>query len=88
MDWTGPELTIDLAARRRSLFRNPQRAPRTIALWLDAHPAETLLFVAHGGIFDGLHAHTLGPRTGPESKHATPYLFTPGPAGWSIAEVA
>jgi broad specificity phosphatase PhoE len=64
------------------------RAPRTVAKWLDAHPTENLLFVAHGGIFDGLHHHLIGPRAGAESKHATPYLFTPGPTGWSIAEVA
>lgn len=65
-----------------------ERAPRAVAKWLDIHPSETLLFVAHGGIFDGLHHHLIGPRAGPESKHATPYLFAPGPAGWSIAEIA
>ena len=64
------------------------RAPRIVAKWQVAHPAETLLFVAHGGIFDGLHAHFLGPRTGAESKHACPYRFAPGPGGWSIDEVA
>jgi broad specificity phosphatase PhoE len=64
------------------------RAPRIVAKWLDAHPNETLLFVAHGGIFDGLHAHVMGPRIGPESKHATPYAFAPKATGWSIAEIA
>jgi 2,3-bisphosphoglycerate-dependent phosphoglycerate mutase len=64
------------------------RAPRVVAKWLDAHPSEMLLFVAHGGIFDGLHAHLRGLRSGPESKHAAPYLFAPADTGWSIAEVA
>jgi broad specificity phosphatase PhoE len=68
------------------------RAPRTVATWLDAYPMDNLLFVAHGGIFDGLHAHVLSPRTGAESKHATPYRFAPvrdgAASAWSITEIA
>ena len=53
-----------------------------------AHSAETLLFVAHGGVFDAVHAHLIGPRTGAESKHAAPYEVVPEAAGWQIRSVA
>lgn len=61
-----------------------ERVPPVISKWLTTHPEQTLLFVAHGGVFDALHVHMLGPRVGPESKHATPYRADPRDAGWSL----
>lgn len=54
------------------------RVPPAIAGWLARHPGETLLFVAHGGVFDAIHNHCIGPRSGPESLHAAPYCVRPG----------
>lgn len=62
-----------------------QRVPPVITRWLSAHPGETLLFVAHGGVFDAVHANLIGPRTGSESLHASPYLAEPAAAGWRLA---
>jgi broad specificity phosphatase PhoE len=61
-----------------------ERIPPVIAKWMTAHPGETLLFVAHGGVFDALHEYMLGPRTGRESSHAAPYLASPTAAGWQL----
>ena len=63
------------------------RVPPVIGGWLTAHPNETLLFVAHGGVFDALHAHLIGPRVGAKSKHASPYRVTPSPAGWRFTSL-
>ena len=63
------------------------RVPPVIAKWLTAHPDKSILFVAHGGVFDALHAHLIGPRSGAESKHATPYLVQPTVAGWELVAV-
>ena len=60
------------------------RVPPAIARWMTQHAHETLLFVAHGGVFDALHAHLMGPRTGAESKHAAPYEAVPTAAGWNL----
>ena len=49
-----------------------------------AHPTELLLFVGHSGVFDALHEHLLGPRSGRESSHAVPYLADPTLAGWEL----
>lgn len=65
-----------------------KRVPPVIARWLTTHPGESLLFVAHGGVFDALHNHMLGPRTGAESGHAAPYLARPVTNGWELAAVA
>ena len=65
-----------------------QRCPPVVAEWMTAYPGETILFVAHGGVFDALHAHLVGPRAGAESKHATPYLVKPAAGGWTIAPLA
>jgi probable phosphoglycerate mutase len=62
-----------------------QRVPPVMARWLIAYPGDTLLFVAHGGVFDALHQHLIGPRTGAESKHATPYVAQPSPNGWTLS---
>lgn len=62
-----------------------ERVPPVIGSWLTKYPEESLLFVAHGGVFDAVLAHLVGPRTGPESKHATPYLAEPTATGWSFA---
>lgn len=64
-----------------------ERVPPVVARWLHAYPGETLLFVAHGGVFDALHQHLIGPRVGAESKHAAPYLARPSPKGWTISLV-
>lgn len=63
------------------------RVPPVIARWLTAHPNETLLFVAHSGVFDAVHQNLIGPRTGPESTHASPYAVRPGASGWLITPV-
>ena len=60
------------------------RVPPAISGWMTRHPDETLLFVAHGGVFDALHAHLVGPRSGPESRHAAPYRVSPGAGGWEL----
>lgn len=65
-----------------------ERVPATIAKWLGDFPNGTLLFVAHGGVFDALHAHLLGKhRTGAESGHAVPYVAEPTSTGWSFGPV-
>jgi probable phosphoglycerate mutase len=61
-----------------------QRIPPVIARWITAHPDELLLFVAHSGVFDALHQHLLGPRSGEEALHAVPYRLTPTPDGWHL----
>jgi broad specificity phosphatase PhoE len=65
-----------------------ERIPPVIARWMTTHPNDTLLFVAHGGVFDALHEHMLGPRLGPESKHAAPYLASPTITGWELAPLS
>jgi broad specificity phosphatase PhoE len=65
-----------------------ERAPPAIGRWLTTHESETLLFVAHGGVFDAIHAHLIGPRVGPESKHASPYKIAPIPSGWLFTLLA
>jgi len=62
-----------------------ERVPPIIARWLNTFTGETLLFVAHGGVFDALHQHMIGPRVGAESKHATPYIARPSPNGWTLS---
>lgn len=60
------------------------RVPPVVDRWMTRYQAESLLFVAHGGVFDALHAHLIGPRTGVESKHASPYHVVPTPSGWQF----
>lgn len=64
-----------------------ERVPPVLTQWLAAHPEETLLFVAHGGVFDAMHNLLLGPRTGAESRHAWPYRVAPIAGGWSLAPI-
>jgi broad specificity phosphatase PhoE len=61
------------------------RIPPVIARWMTEHPNDTLLFVAHGGVFDALHEYMRGPRSGAESSHAAPYLANPTDGGWQLA---
>jgi broad specificity phosphatase PhoE len=61
-----------------------ERIPPVIAGWMTAHPHELLLCVGHSGVFDALHQHLLGPRSGRESDHAVPYLANPTPDGWDL----
>jgi broad specificity phosphatase PhoE len=63
------------------------RVPPAVAEWLARHPGESLLFVAHGGVFDALHQNVIGPRQAPESKHATPYRLEPAGPHWQIREM-
>ena len=65
-----------------------ERVPPVIGRWLTTHPNETLLFVAHGGVFDAVHAHLLGPRVGAELKHASPYAVAPTASGWLFTDLA
>jgi broad specificity phosphatase PhoE len=62
-----------------------ERIPPVIAAkWMTEHPNELLLFVGHGGVFDALHEHMLGPRSGPEPSHAAPHLANPTVTGWEL----
>ena len=61
-----------------------QRDRPVVARWLAAYPSENLLLVAHGGVFDAIHAHLVGPRQGAESRHAWPYAVTPVGTGWQL----
>ena len=58
------------------------RAVRVIGRWLDRHPDQTLLFVAHSGLFDALHEMTFGSRL--EPKHV-PYHWQHDGNIWSCA---
>ena len=60
------------------------RTVRVIGKWLDRHPDQTLLFVAHSGLFDGLYDLIFGSRVQP--KHA-PYYWQHGENGWSCSLV-
>jgi broad specificity phosphatase PhoE len=56
------------------------RAVRVIGAWLMRHPNETILFVTHAGLFDGLHDVALGTRV--EPKHV-PYRWRHDGNAWS-----
>jgi broad specificity phosphatase PhoE len=60
------------------------RTVRVIGKWLDRHPHDTLLFVAHSGLLDALHEVIFGSRI--EPKHA-PYLWKYDAAGWSCVAI-
>jgi broad specificity phosphatase PhoE len=62
-----------------------ERVPPIIAQWLNTFSNETLLFVAHGGVFDALHQHLIGARVGAESQHAVPYVALPQATGWRLS---
>ena len=62
-----------------------QRAQAALGEWFDGRPGETILFVAHDGIFRALSETLIGSWF--ESKHGRPYAFEPGPDGWSISEI-
>jgi len=62
------------------------RARASIGHWLDSFPEDTLLFVSHGAFFRALHEALTG--THEEAENATPYLYTPTPAGaWQLNRV-
>jgi broad specificity phosphatase PhoE len=60
------------------------RIPPVVAKWMTSYPKELLLFVGHSGVFDALHHHMLGPRSGRDSSHAIPYLANPTSSGWEL----
>jgi probable phosphoglycerate mutase len=60
------------------------RIPPVVARWMVAYAEERLLFVGHSGVFDALHEHMLGARSGPESSHGMPYLASPTDTGWKL----
>jgi broad specificity phosphatase PhoE len=60
------------------------RTVRVIGQWLGRHPDQTLLFVAHSGLFDALHEIILRSRVQP--KHV-PYYWQHGAPGWSCSLV-
>jgi broad specificity phosphatase PhoE len=64
------------------------RIPPAIAKWMTSHPTELILIVGHGGVFDAIHHHLLGPRSGRESSHAIPYLANPTCNGWELSPVS
>ena len=61
------------------------RSEAVVGKCLEGNPGETILFVAHDGIFRALSETLLGSWF--ESKNGTPYAFAPGPDGWSILEI-
>ena len=56
------------------------RTVRVIGQWLDRHPRETVLFVAHSGLFDALYEIVLGARIEPKPA---PYRWKHDGTGWS-----
>jgi broad specificity phosphatase PhoE len=60
------------------------RTVRVLTTWLDRHPDQTLLFVAHGGLFDALHEKVFGARI--EPKHA-PYRWRHSGGAWICEDV-
>jgi len=66
-----------------------ERIPTVIAKWMTSYANELLLFVAHSGVFDALHHHMLGPRSGRESSHAIPFLANPNSKkGWELSPLS
>jgi broad specificity phosphatase PhoE len=61
-----------------------ERTVRVLTAWLDRHPGETLLFVAHSGLFDALHEKVFGARI--EPKHA-PYRWWHAAGRWTCEDV-
>ncbi|MGI9406496.1 MAG: histidine phosphatase family protein [Hyphomicrobiaceae bacterium] len=61
------------------------RSETAIGKWMDACPGETLLFVAHDGIFGALAEVLAGSKL--VSKHGTPYAFDKGADGWDVSEI-
>jgi broad specificity phosphatase PhoE len=64
------------------------RIPPVVARWMTSYASELLLFVGHSGVFDALHHHMRGPRSGRESSHAIPYLASPTCNGWELSPVS
>lgn len=60
------------------------RTVRVIGQWLGRHPDQTLLFVAHAGLFDALHQMMLGSRV--EARHV-PYHWHHDGNAWSCNAV-
>jgi len=60
------------------------RTARVLARWLDRYPDQTVLFVAHGGLFDALHEIIFGSRL--EPKHV-PYRWRHDGKSWSCDTV-
>ena len=62
-----------------------ERTERAIGRWLSEHPDETILFVAHDGLFRAL-AEILY-KAPLESKHGKPYTFEPAKDRWRVSEL-
>ena len=77
-------LTRYLPADAEQWHETRARAASAIGAWLERHPSERLLFVAHAGLFDALHEQMFGTRL--EPKHE-PYLFQPTSKGWAVREL-
>jgi broad specificity phosphatase PhoE len=77
-------LTAHLPADAEQWHETCARAASAIGAWLNRHPSERLLFVAHSGLFDALHQQMFGTRL--EAKHEA-YLFSPTDGGWNVREV-
>lgn len=78
-------LTAHLPADAEQWHETRVRAAAAIGAWLERHPKQRLLFVAHAGLFDALHEQMFGTRL--EPKHE-PYLFKPTANGWAVSEVS
>lgn len=77
-------LTPHLPVNAEQWHATRARAASVMTAWLERHPSERLLFVAHAGLFDALHEQMFGTRL--EPKHE-PYLFQPTSEGWTVREV-
>lgn len=61
------------------------RARLVVGRWMDAYPAETLLFVAHDALLQALSEVLCGEWF--RSRHAVPYWFEPGREMWVMTEL-
>lgn len=61
------------------------RARLVVGRWLEAYPAETLLFVAHDALLQALSEVLCGEWF--RSRHAVPYWFEPVRETWAMTEL-
>lgn len=62
------------------------RSRDVVGKWLNDFPDETILFVAHDGIFRALSELLHGEWF--VSSHGIPYVFEPGLENWTITEIS
>lgn len=62
------------------------RTQTAIGAWLQRHPTERILFVAHHGLFAALTEILVGERR--EGENGRPYAFQRADARWTVVESA